>query len=140
VQHFLPGDAYISVSDAAREYDIKDSTLYWRINHHHLEAVEVDGVKYVTRAATDEQPRPKTEYKPKRKYSKKSQVDHHAQASRDTESDSDFDLHIAYAYGHVSAWLEIKAHSMGIPAAVLAQRVGQLLQEPTGGKGLGFSH
>jgi hypothetical protein len=35
---------------------------------------------------------------------------------------------IAFAAGHCVAWLEVYAHSQQIPGAVLASRVGKLLQ------------
>ena len=48
--------------------------------------------------------------------------------SENVGTDGTQEAAIAFAAGHCVAWLEVYAHSQQIPGAVLASRVGKLLQ------------
>jgi orotate phosphoribosyltransferase-like protein len=48
--------------------------------------------------------------------------------SENVGTDGNQEAAIAFAAGHCVAWLEVYAHSQQIPGAVLASRVGKLLQ------------
>lgn len=52
----------------------------------------------------------------------------------------ELDLHVAYAFGRAQGLIHSYAEALGLPGEQLAYRVGQLLQDPAGGRVRGPGH
>lgn len=144
------------LTEASEKYGIDTTTLVHRSEHAkgdlrivlYRRVVGNRARVYVSEAAMKTQPKPKSyaPRKPKPPMGIAKQQEEKTPSDKTKKKEEDLaafderlaiERHTAYAFGRIEAWLDIYADSCGIPKALLAGRVGELLRTSQGGRILG---